>query len=803
MSKRSIFVKIIAVGLIACMAFINPLQTLSQNIGSVDVVTGLPTESKAAIKDGYYIRDVRLAIDKDPEKAKQILEDDGYEVVDQDLNEDAGTVWNDMGDQAVYMGFKRTKNPDQAIREMKTMNMLGKYNFTILEQRIEEHKAEAKKIYDKLKVALAEFKENYKNGDLAAKICYQNLQKIREDDSGMLMGDLFLSDISEEDLLRVLLEGNTYLRASVIQSLSIGVDEENDNGKIWIDRVSKATSYKDVLKQYSRAIYNKDSVTGDELEHVKKIASDELDDAAKTMLSHWDEIKETISGGKEVEEIILDFEEDLDGEESENLIFDTCNTAMAECLKTVKYGKKTLYHFFQVSKKTFEDDITKLYPLVYAFSPGQRSILDMIDPADLIQGAIIRKNDEYAESDLSGVEKTIENNLDELDVMSIYSGVDRSMYQEGAAMTSEAILNMSSGEDDYNRWDDFDNALALMFTMGSATFCLMGLYFLKAVPTYTDASNVSQELQDCFEAYWGFKYDTAKDLLTTEQIEAVVKFEEEHGTKVVNTELMEGYRIVGKVMIALSVVLAGLAIFEYYKVKKKENNVKQLPIPQSIVDFNVENEAGKYLTYNVVKWNLMRDEPDKKDFGRGDRADLNGDGGKQWLALYTSKDKVLGDPIIADSIIAKTGEKGGRDNPGTSFVPLTMFGNSSIQNLVDEEYSYNDSVDGIWMWYAKGSEGSAAMKEIYEKDLHTLDDEDVQSIEEDAGEETAEEEDGSDAVSGDAVDTTGSNIGGGSIAIIVSAVALVGFIIGMICMFYIRKKRTVTSGDRKDDTNRQ
>ena len=254
-------------------------------------------------------------------------------------------------------------------------------------------------------------------------------------------------------------------------------------------------------------------------------------------------------------------------------------------------------------------------------------------------------------------------------------------------------------------------------------------------------------------------------------------------------------------MIALSVVLAGLAIFEYYKVKKKENNVKQLPIPQSIVDFNVENDAGKYLTYNVVKWNLMRDEPDKKDFGRGDRADLNGDGGKQWLALYTSKDKVLGDPIIADSIIAKTGEKGGRDNPGTSFVPLTMFGNSSIQNLVDEEYSYNDSVDGIWMWYAKGSEGSAAMKEIYEKDLHnlTLDDEDVQDTEENAEEKDAGEEDGSDAASGDAVDTTGSNIGGGSIAIIVSAVALVGFIIVMIVIIN-RKKRTVTSDSSEDDT---
>ncbi|MBQ7199840.1 MAG: hypothetical protein IJS24_00535 [Eubacterium sp.] len=97
------------------------------------------------------------------------------------------------------------------------------------------------------------------------------------------------------------------------------------------------------------------------------------------------------------------------------------------------------------------------------------------------------------------------------------------------------------------------------------------------------------------------------------------------------------------------------------------------------------------------------------------------------------------------------------------------------------------------------------MKEIYEKDLNTLTlDDDEQDTEEDAEEEdSGDGEDGSDAASGDAVDTTGSNIGGGSIAIIVSAVALVGFIIGMIFMFFIRKKRTVISGDRKEDTKQQ
>ena len=169
----------IAVGLIAIMAAVGPMQTL-QPTGSG---TGEPTVAKAAETDkAPYIGEVRLAVDKDANTAKQILESEGYEVIDQDLNEKAGDYWNKLGNQAVYMGIKRTDDESKAIRDMKTMNMLGNYSYSDLKTRIEESKSEAKDTYDKLNTAIKEYSKNYQSGDAAAKHAHDLMNLYREDD---------------------------------------------------------------------------------------------------------------------------------------------------------------------------------------------------------------------------------------------------------------------------------------------------------------------------------------------------------------------------------------------------------------------------------------------------------------------------------------------------------------------------------------------------------------------------------------------------------------------------------------------
>jgi hypothetical protein len=159
------------------------------------------------------------------------------------------------------------------------------------------------------------------------------------------------------------------------------------------------------------------------------------------------------------------------------------------------------------------------------------------------------------------------------------------------------------------------------------------------------------------------------------------------------------------------------------------------------------------------------------------RGDLNGDAARQWLALYTTTDKTMGEPILADSIVAKTGENGGKQIPGNDYRPLTMFGSESIQNLVDETYSFEDDVDGIWMWYLKGKQAPALI--------------------EDTGDESESEESEGSAASGAGAGMTGSNIGGGITAI---AIAGGGVVVIMACAcVYFYRKRKATLLSEKDE----
>ena len=82
----------------------------------------------------------------------------------------------------------------------------------------------------------------------------------------------------------------------------------------------------------------------------------------------------------------------------------------------------------------------------------------------------------------------------------------------------------------------------------------------------------------------------------------------------------------------------------------------------------------------------------------GDCGDLNGDVMKQWLALYTTKDVHAGNPIPA-----KIDVKVGTTDLPVGYLPLSFFGFSSAVNMVDEDYVYNNSVDGIYLYYAENT----------------------------------------------------------------------------------------------------
>ena len=290
----------------AIMACVGPLQTLSPANGDggystgkdsisadeTDALTGLPAVALAAEKKEPYMREVRLAVDKEPEKAKQILIDAGYEVLDQDLNQTAGSMWNAIGDQAVYMGFKRTADASKAIRDMKTMNMLGKYSYTELKEWVEENKADAKKKCAPVFALLKDFRDNLNQGDRIAGKARELLNRFVEDDSGMKIGDFLISNkCDDESLVKVLVEGNTELVAVMLKCLVMGA-EDRDN--TWLERLSTTTK-SSLTRQYARLLYGVDKVSDSERKAViEKHLESEYYEAATKLLANWDSLREEL-----------------------------------------------------------------------------------------------------------------------------------------------------------------------------------------------------------------------------------------------------------------------------------------------------------------------------------------------------------------------------------------------------------------------------------------------------------------------------------------------------------------------------
>ncbi len=730
-SSKKMIKRTIAFGLIALMACVNPLQTMSPTNNDHAF---LPTVAKAAEADALYVGEVRLAVDDKADVAKKTLVDAGYEVIDQDLNQEAGSWWNDLGDQAVYMGIKRTGDENKAIRDMKTMNMLGKYSYTSLQEWLNSNKKEAKEKVKPVIEALKEYRANVKCKDSLTLQIKNMLDYVKEDDSGKTMGELFLDESCDETVLaKLMLEGNSEVLKTVLYELPLTLEEKKGT---WLDRLSGITK-KSLTQEYTREMYGVDQVTGTKKAEVEKRLRSEYDRDARKILERWDEINSVIVKPEMAREIT---KEDIEkmitvgGDQAYEEYMEEAtilrDTVLVNSLKEIPYSGKTLVDLFKLRKESFKKDITRLYPIVAALSPGQRAMLDYISLDKLTEYAIMRRNlrNNIAE-DLTKSE-SVKEVMGQMTEISIYEGVDRAMFKDGAAMTSRATEAMKS--------DGADAGNDLIKTAKNAGVTFLVLGFLTAAAMF-----VRNITKDQLNTYKFSIANKIKDFLGDEND---VRF----FSKALKVETV----LVGLLIVATVVSLI-VSISTYITGQIKMHNRKQLPIPTVIVDKDTQSDITGYMAYSAVLWNRNRQD----DTGRDDRGDLNGDAGDQWLALYTSTDKKAGDPILADTIIANTGKNNGKTVPGDGFVPLTMFGNTSIQNLVDGKYSYNDEVDGIWMWYKKGAKEKAVI------------------------------DDTGDEGSGVKADTTASNISQGSVVLIGTGCAAGGFLLGLLCMFFFRRKK--------------
>ena len=716
MKKRSICA-FVAAALSAVMIMLPPMQVMAAE-----------TEPVTATE---YISEVRIGVGKTMEEAEKSLE--GYTILkngdnNADLNEKAGGGMGSQGERVVLLGYKTTTDKSEAVTDLALMNMKGGYSVSDYEALMEKQmKEQIIPFVKNFQAAIDEYRENY-NSDIEAnkqraKYIHDILDKFIDDDTGKGLGELLLNETKFEmgdaaynklsdaekknhaDILTILAQSNGKATLMMENLLTRAADTEEDT---WLDRFA-GTTYQDIID-------SSDMLPTEAKDEIAKL----YDDDTKKIIGLWDEFSEDLNGYDEAVKIVEAFDEskykaafdemakmdeNTSAEDADRIMNEYAeqqvkmNDAMYKSrliavhdkLEETEYDDGTMLDFFSRDADEVED--TEIYPLVASLSDGQRSGLDFVSLQELIVIALTT-DEGYADASLDNLEKT-----------SIYAGVDRGIYEKGGvALTSEAERKKKAAmqvEDDktfFSPWTIAGMAVTAVsfaaFT-GSAVSWARNASKLKAVNAEINLDLI--ELEMAYRSNSGNrKIAWGVNDVYANNPELKTQFELYSSKTSLAKSLSIGFGVA-------MIVLAGVTTYLTYRDMQAYYKVDFTPIPKYMVDakditaYNAKGEMevikNQSAYYKAVECNRTSGDEKYKNIGKF--ADMNGDVGKQWLALYAVKNEAMA-PILADSLLVKVNET---DLPAGYTTGIHMFGSDSAFNLNDSKYVWNANASKVFVYF--------------------------------------------------------------------------------------------------------
>lgn len=772
-----------------------------------------------------YVKDFKLYIVKpgsfDEEKAsgeaREWFESNGYTMVEGNLNAGASSaLTKEVG---VYIGYTTTSNRKEAVTDIAVMNEKGNYSEGSYQRILKEQKQFYTDMVSDMKVMLEDYRYNVNRGFDTALQAQKLLNGYVEDDSGVRLGNL-LMDISDEDLATLLLQANGQVVLMIQQQLAFASDKA---GNTWLDRLSSlgknGDGYDRLMKQLmakkitkSAAEKQLDKLYGDEAKELQ----DKFHDICTHMESMKDFAKKHELDKMSDDERIKWVEDNIDDPEV-SLYFN--EIMISTGLASYKYGDGNLFNYFAEDETEYggKKALRKFYPLVASLADSQKAALrggvefftlvgeTLVATAENAYDngkAVKVKTDEKKDIDelANEYDETLDVWADQENPISVYEGVDREMYGDGGiAVTSTAE---SFSDNNNGGWVEALTSggthLGLTIGMGAGAVVCAGLAAMMVgkcaalAAKITEAgyenirlvSNVGETVS--FQAvrtartyqYGIFnavtkseQYAKLYDISPEEQQKFLGYMEEyyKHGMSINHntmwTRVFNGLKwglAVAAVLLAVAdIALNVVKLYRYY-------NVDHLPIPHHMVDLSYdEDKASSFVNYTTV-----RDQNDSP-------GDVNGNGGKQWLALYQTKDSDAGDPILAPEngeAFAMIVQNGSDQASDEKYSPLHMFGTpNTAQNLTfadgDSGYSYNDDNNGTYLFFRRDT-GDALV--------------DPEDEPENEGGDSASV----GAASGSASDGyVGTAMNSGAIILSASVGAVAGIFIGVVGARFSRRKR--------------
>ncbi len=697
---------------------------------------------RAAEKQTTYIKDVKIYIAEnsksigtydekaEAKKAKDWFEKNDYKMVEGNVNADAGgALKKEVG---VYLGYSTTTDPNEAITDLAVMNERGNYSVGEYDRIIEEQKQMYADMVTDVKDMLEEYRTNVNNGVPTAIQARDFMNGFVDPDSNKKLGDRLMT-ITDDELGKLLMQANGQVVMMIEDRLSYACD----TGKTtWIDRMVKLGGYDKLFAKAMKSCNN-------DARKAKQVLDNKYKEAALTLAENWEDIRQHMTAVREKEqkwgldnmeedEVKAFFENNADDKEVSTFID---NYQLTSALASYSYEGKSLFDYFEQPVETFKGDgIRMLYPLVASLSPGQISgVNQTVSMFTLVVNAlgasafndyktgetkeIMDEMESEDKAEVDEVKESVEkvlNEWQEKEPISIYEGVDREVFDGGVAVTSTAH---SFNNGDGLTWADAlvngwtGKSVAIGMAAGSVLFMSGAIICSRYIPKVREA--IAQEF---YEMNAQTAIDGQGDLIT-QWGETQINFEQQYWQYtakekegIFNKAMTEGgsgmitkynvlkglkmgFTIACIVLAVADIVMTTAALIRYY-------HRDHLSIPSSMVDLSYDDkDETTFVNYKSV--------PDQN----GGYGDINGGGGKQWLALFQTHDKDAGDPILAPENGENFGiivQYGSANVPKTEgYTALHMFGAPNTpQNLTfadgENGWSYNDGKKGTYLFFRRG-----------------------------------------------------------------------------------------------------
>lgn len=648
-----------------------------------------------------------------------------------DLNQNVGGGLGSKGEKAVYLGYKTTKNRSEAITDLALMNMKGGYDVAEYEALFDEYvKSQIIPLADEFVDMISEYRQNFENDNERAHYVRGVLNKFIDDDTGFRLGDLLLEETKYEmsdeeynslsredkkhhaDLVTILAQCNGKATLA-IANLLVRASDANDT--TWVERFTQ-TTYDDLIDQ-----------TGLTPTDAKKELAKLFDDDAQSILDQWNKFASIFAGydaavntleKTDLDQLSRELEfhqktikslKGYKGNEAEYAEFaEAYNAFMSEYidvmsavrtvgiyeyLENTEYDDGTLLDFFD--RPSDEVETEDLYPLVAALTPGQKAGLSYVSLEELF-AMTITENEAYQNADYEFIEEA-----------SIYDGVDRGIYEKGgvalttAARRANALLHL----DDNKMFSTWTVTLASVTAVATAALTVSAVSWAKNA---AELSKLNATLAKYPLNTAGL--DVLEEELSFEEVS--IKF----GTDV--DKITSATRVCKYLSIGLGIgviILAGITTYLAWEDMKAYYNVEFSPIPHYMVDekdiigYNKKGEKimlkNQSAYYKAVECN--RTEADEMFGVLGNCSDINGDVGRQWLALYAVKNEVM-DPILVSSLKVVVGNT---QIPAGYETGIHMFGTDAAFNLNSSLYDWNNDAESVYVYFqtddtAVGTTGS-------------------------------------------------------------------------------------------------